>query len=197
VLNTVANTATVNAFSTTATATSLTSGNSQLPLFVDGTNVYSGAITSTGPEAQGFSARISVNSALIADPSKLVTFSTSPLTASGDPTRPTFLYNQMTTGTSQFSPSTGIGAATSPFSGTLSSFMGQVISQQGQAAADADNLKQGQDVVVNALQQRMNDASGVNIDQEMTNLLTLQNTYGANARVFSVIQQMYQTLLQM
>jgi flagellar hook-associated protein 1 FlgK len=197
VLNTVASTATVNAFSTTATATSLTSGNSQLPLFVDGTNVYSGAINSTGAEEQGFSARISVNSTLISDPSKLVTFSTSPLTASGDPTRPTFLYDQMTKGTSLFSPSTGIGAVTSPFSGTLSSYIGQVISQQGQAAADAANLKQGQDVVVNALQQRMNSTSGVNIDQEMTNLLTLQNTYGANARVFSVVQQMYQTLLQM
>jgi flagellar hook-associated protein FlgK len=31
----------------------------------------------------------------------------------------------------------------------------------------------------------------------MTNLLTLQNTYSANARVFSTIQQMFQTLLQM
>jgi len=39
--------------------------------------------------------------------------------------------------------------------------------------------------------------SGVNVDQEMTNLLNLQNTYAANARVFSVVQQMFQTLMQM
>jgi flagellar hook-associated protein 1 FlgK len=58
-------------------------------------------------------------------------------------------------------------------------------------------LKQGQDVVVNGLQQRMNSVSGVNIDQEMTSLLSLQNTYAANARVFSVVQQMLQTLMQM
>ena len=38
-------------------------------------------------------------------------------------------------------------------------------------------------MVVNALQQRFNDASGVNIDQEMANLITLQTAYGANARV--------------
>ena len=56
-------------------------------------------------------------------------------------------------------------------------------------------LKQGQDIVVNALQQRMDNASGVKIDQEMTNLLTLQNTYAANARVFTTIQQMFQSLL--
>ncbi len=197
VLNTVANTATVNTFSTTATTTSLTSGNSQLPLFVDGTNVYSGAINATGPELRGFAGRISVNSALLADPSKLVTYSLAPLTASGDPTRPTFLYNQMTNGAALFPPATGVGSTSSPFNGTLSSFISQVMSQQGQAADNASNLKQGQDVVVNALQQRMNTASGVNIDQEMTNLLTLQNTYAANARVFSTIQQMYQSLLQM
>jgi flagellar hook-associated protein 1 FlgK len=197
VLNTVAATATVNAASTTATMTSLTSGNPQLPLFVDGTNVYSGAITATGPQQRGFAGRISVNSQILADPSKLVAYSVAPPTASGDPTRPSFLFDQMTNGSALFPPATGIGSATSPFKGTLSSFIGQVMSQQGQAASNASNLKQGQDIVVNALQQRMNSASGVNIDEEMTSLLTLQNTYAANARVFSTVQQMFQSLLSM
>jgi flagellar hook-associated protein 1 FlgK len=71
------------------------------------------------------------------------------------------------------------------------------MTQQGQAAANAASLSQGQDIVVNALQQRMSSVSGVNIDSEMTNLLTLQNTYAANARVFSTVQSMFQTLLQM
>src|ERR1700736_1889045 len=132
VLNTLANTATVNTFATTATMTSLTSGNPQLPLFVDGTNVYSGAINATSPQVRVFAGRISVNSALLADPSKLVTFSLAPPTASGDPTRPTFLFDQMSNGASQFAPATGIGSPTSPFNGTLSSFIGQVMSQQGQ-----------------------------------------------------------------
>jgi flagellar hook-associated protein 1 FlgK len=51
--------------------------------------------------------------------------------------------------------------------------------------------------VVSALQQRMSESSGVNIDQEMTDLLTLQNAYGANARVFTVVKQMFDTLLNM
>ena len=72
-----------------------------------------------------------------------------------------------------------------------------MLGQQGQAAANASSLQQGQTVVVNALQQRMDSVSGVNIDTEMTNLLTLQNSYAANARVFSTVQQMFQTLLQM
>ena len=70
------------------------------------------------------------------------------------------------------------------------------MSQQSQAATNATNLQQGQDAVVSALQQRFNSDSGVNIDQEMANLITLQNTYGANARVMTAIQQMMTTLLQ-
>ena len=68
---------------------------------------------------------------------------------------------------------------------------------QGQAANNASNLKKGQDVVVNALQQRLNQESGVNIDQEMTNLLNLQSAYGANARVLTTVRDMFQMLMNM
>ena len=68
---------------------------------------------------------------------------------------------------------------------------------QGEAAANASSLAQGQDVVVNALQQRINDASGVNIDQEMANLISLQTAYGANARVMTAVRDMIDTLMKM
>ena len=58
-----------------------------------------------------------------------------------------------------------------------------MLSQQGEAAAMADNLRQGQQIVVNSLQQEYADQSNVNIDEEMANLLKLQTAYGANARV--------------
>ena len=80
---------------------------------------------------------------------------------------------------------------------TLTTYLGQVMTYQGQNAANADALKEGQDVVVNSLQQRMSTISDVNVDAEMANLLTLQNTYAANARVFSAVQQMFESLLRM
>ncbi len=83
-----------------------------------------------------------------------------------------------------------------PFSGTLSDFMSQVTSQQSQSASAASNLQQGQDVVVNALQQRFNSDSGVNINTELANLITLQQAYASNARVMSTIQSMFTTLMQ-
>ena len=131
-----------------------------------------------------------------ADPSKLVAYQAG--TAAGDSTRPDFIYQQLTASTLQFSPDTGIGTvAGAPFSGSITTFLRQVISQQGEAADAANNLKQGQDVVLNSLQQRFNDGSSVNVDQEMANLLTLQNSYAANARVLSAVKDMFDILMKM
>jgi flagellar hook-associated protein 1 FlgK len=196
VLNNAGGSITVNSLSQSATMSSLTSGNPALPVFMDGTNLYTGAITANGLQELGYAQRISVNNALLSNPGDLVTFSTSPATPAGDSTRPTFLANQMSQATYIFSPTTGIGSTSQPLSGTLSSYVGEVLTQQGQAASNASSLKSGQDIVVNGLQQRMNTTSGVNVDQEMTNLITLQNTYAANARVFSTVQKMFETLLQ-
>jgi flagellar hook-associated protein 1 FlgK len=190
-------TITVNSVSTTTTATSLTSGSAALPFFVDGSAPYSGATTATGAESVGFAGRIVVNSALLADPTKLVTYQTSPLTPVGDTTRPNYIYDQLVNASHVYSPDTGIGGASSPFQGTLSAYMSQVVSKQSVAANAATNLKDGQDIVVNALQSRFNATSAVSIDTEMAHLLSLQNSYGANARVMSTVKAMLDTLMQM
>jgi flagellar hook-associated protein 1 FlgK len=181
---------TVNSLAATATATTLQSGSPQLPLFLDGTTPISGAITGSGAQDIGLAARIAVNPALLANPSSLVMYS--PATSAGDPTRPNFIAGQLTNGQFTFSPQGG-----APFTATFANYMSQVVGQQAQAASAATNLQQGQDVVVNALQQRLSNDSGVNIDQEMSNLISLQTTYSANARVMTTIQQMMTTLLQM
>ncbi|HWP26096.1 MAG TPA: flagellar hook-associated protein FlgK [Xanthobacteraceae bacterium] len=197
VLNDPGGTISVDTLSATQTVTSLASGNVQLPLFMDGTNVYSGAIAANGSQLTGFAARIGVNSALIANPANLIVFQNSPLTPAGDPTRPLFLYDRLANAAFTFSPTAGIGGTTAPFSGSLSSYIGQIMTVQGQAAANASSLKQGQEIVVNALQQRLNQQSGVNIDQEMVTLLNLQSAYSANARVLNAVKEMFEMLLSM
>lgn len=188
---------TVNAASVTTTSTSLTGGSGALPLFIDGTTPFTGAMGAGGPESLGYAGRITVNAALAANPSNLVTYQTSPATPAGDATRPNFIYQQLAGTPIQFSPATGIGSASNPYRGTLLAYMGQVVSTQSIAANAASNLQAGQDVVVNALQTRFNSQSAVNIDTEMGNLLTLQNSYSANARVMSTIKQMLDALMQM
>ena len=187
---------TVDSASVTATETTLTGGSAALPLFVDGIAPYTGAMTGSGPESLGYAGRIAVNSALVASPSNLVTYA-SPANPAGDATRPNFIYNQLAATPFEFSPATGVGSANSPYQGTLLAYMSHVVSTQSIAANAASNLQAGQDVVVNALQTRFNAKSAVNIDTEMGNLLTLQNSYSANARVMSTVKAMLDALMQM
>jgi flagellar hook-associated protein 1 FlgK len=188
--------ATVNAASTTTTTSSLTSGNPQLPLFTDSNSLYTGQYTGSGSQMTGLAGRIAINPAVLANPSALSVYSTSPATATGDNTRSDFLFSQLTTGTFNYSPQTGLGSAAQPFNGTISNYLQQFISQQGNASAQATQLQQGQDVVVSTLQQKFDSTSAVNIDTEMANLIQVQNTYAANAHIMSVVQSMMQSLLQ-
>ena len=184
----------MNAASVTTTTSSLTSGNPQLPLFTDGNSLYTGAITANGPQMTGLAGRISVNAAVVADPSKLSVYSTS--TATGDNTRSDFLFSQLTSQTFSYSPATGLGSAAQPFKGTVSSYLQQFISQQGNASTLATQLQQGQGVVVSTLQQKFDSTSAVNIDTEMASLIQVQNTYAANAHIMTVVQSMMTSLLQ-
>jgi flagellar hook-associated protein 1 FlgK len=186
----------VLAASVTTTMSSLTSGNAQLPLFTDNGGLFTGALTANGSQQTGLAGRISVNLGLLGDPSRTIVFSTSPLTAAGDTTRSDFILTQLTSGNYRYSPQTGIGTTAAPFTGTLVNFAKQFISQQGEAATAAKQLSDGQSVVLNTLQKKVTDTSGVNIDDEMAHLLALQNAYSANARVMSSIKQMYDTLIQ-
>ncbi|MES2750258.1 MAG: flagellar hook-associated protein FlgK [Pseudomonadota bacterium] len=184
----------INAASVTTTASSLTGGGPQLPLFTDGGSLYTGAITASGAQQTGLAGRITINSALLADPSRLIAYGTG--TPAGDTTRPDFILSQLRSGTYSYSSKTGVGSAASPFKGTLLSFTQQFTSMQGNAASSAQALSSGQDVVLATLQKKMDSVSGVDIDEEMASLLALQNAYSANARVMSTVNSMFQSLLQ-
>lgn len=186
----------VNSASVTTTQTSLVGGSAELPLFNDNGAAYTGAITANGSQMTGLAGRLTVNSGLVLDPSRLVVYNTSPMTAAGDTTRADFITQQLTTAKYLYSPNTGVGSASAPYKGTLLSFMQQFTSQQGAAAQSASQLADGQNVVLNTLQQKMTATSGVNMDDEMAHLLGLQNAYAANARVMSTVSDMYKTLMQ-
>jgi len=179
---------------TTLAPTALASGSPQVALFTDNGGAYSGALSSAGSQITGLAQRLSVNNGLVADPSKMVLYSSS--TASGDSTRADFITQQLTNSKYTYSAQTGVGSVGAPFKGTLLSFMQQFTSKQGAAAAAATQLSDGQNVVLNTLKQKYTASSGVNMDEEMAHLLALQNAYSANARVMSTVNDMYKTLMQ-
>lgn len=187
----------VNSASSSKTISSLTSGSPQLPLFTDGGQaLYTGAITASGSQMTGLAGRIAVNTQLSTDPTRLSIYSTSPVTPTGDTTRSDYLYSQLTNTVFSYSPQTGLGSASQPFTGSVSNYLQQFLSVQANASTQATALQQGQSVVVSTLQAKFNSTSSVNLDSEMSNLIQLQNAYAANAHVMSVVQSMMNTLIQ-
>jgi flagellar hook-associated protein 1 FlgK len=186
----------IDALSANVTTTSIASGDSTLPFFVDGgsSSIYTDVIAGGREQKVGFAGRIAVNAALLSDPSGLIRYDSG--TLDGDSTRPDFLWQRLTATNQFYAPSTGIGGVNTPYSGTLVNFVQQSITTQGTAAENAARLKDGQDIVIASLQERMASTSGVNIDSEMALLLTLQNAYAANARVLTAIKELYDILIR-
>ncbi len=186
----------IDALSATVTTDTIMSGDGTLSFFVDGSgnSLYSNSVSGGRQQKVGFAARIMVNSNLLTDSSGLINIDAN--TLSGDSTRPDFLWQRLTATNQLFSASTGIGGVNTPFSGSIVNFTQQIITYQSTATENALRLKDGQDVVLNSLQDRMTEGTAVNIDSEMARLLSLQNAYAANARVMTAVKELFELLMR-
>lgn len=96
--------------------------------------------------------------------------------------------------------SVGLGASgdlTAPFlaTGSLTDFAVNMVAAQARQSATVSSDLTTESAVQGALTAKMAAKSGVNMDTELSHMLTLQNAYGANARIINVLQQMFTQLL--
>lgn len=191
-------TTTVKSVSAGITVTTLASGQPQLPFFVDagyGNTPFTGSFEGSS-HLTGFAQRIAVNPALLADRAKLVVYNTAPPTPQGDTTRPQFLVEGLTKATRTFAAASGVSGVSAPYASTVTDFARRVVETQGARAETAQRLDTGQKVALSTIQSRFAESAGVNIDQEMTQLVQLQSAYGANARVMTAVRDMLDMLLR-
>jgi len=95
--------------------------------------------------------------------------------------------------TQNFSAAGNISAQTTTLSDYAAAFYQDVSDQ-------SNNVTQNQTTQDDRLQEaqsRQSSDSGVNLDEELTNLTTYQQAYSASARILTVVDQLYSTLLQM
>lgn len=81
--------------------------------------------------------------------------------------------------------------------GTLAEFTSDILGQNALEAATAGDALQLQQSMVDDLGFKASAVSGVNIDEEMANLVVYQNAYAASARLVSVVSEMFDTLTSM
>jgi flagellar hook-associated protein 1 FlgK len=181
----------VNSLSAQTTASVLRDDGPALSLFVDAGNAdFTNSLDGKG-QATGFAGRITVNALVIADSRTLVQHVTG--AALGDSTRADYMLNQLNT--MRFNAPVQAGASLRQVNGTVSDLVSQTMNIQGDVIASAITAEESQLTTLEAIDQRMSEEYGVDVDEEMARLTELQAAYAANARVISIVQELLDTLM--
>jgi flagellar hook-associated protein 1 FlgK len=80
---------------------------------------------------------------------------------------------------------------------SIGNYYGSIVSNVGGKAASAIFNRNSVTVVANELEDRQSEVAGVNLDEEMTNLIKFQSSYKAAAKLITTADQMLQTLLSL
>ncbi len=80
---------------------------------------------------------------------------------------------------------------------TVSEYAAQVLAKTGLDAARAESLQKDRSALNDVLKNRQQEIAGVNMDEELANLIVFQNAYNAAARVITTARDMYDVLLRM
>ncbi len=91
-----------------------------------------------------------------------------------------------------FSPAGGLGATTQ----TLSGYIGQVIGGIATNASTSSTGSANAQALLDSYKQQSSAVSGVNLDTELANTVIYQNAYAASARIITVTNQLFDSLLQ-
>lgn len=91
---------------------------------------------------------------------------------------------------------TGTGTVEEDSTGnTIEGIYNSMVTNIGISKQQADNMVSNQELLLNQLVMRRESTSGVNIDEEVTNLIKFQKSFDANARVIQVLSEMLDTLI--
>jgi len=93
--------------------------------------------------------------------------------------------------TQTFDPSTG-----GQSSGTLAAYAASSVSWIEAQRQTASNSATYQSAVVTSATTALSNATGVNLDDEMSNMLDVEHAYQASAQLMNTVDSMYTTLLQ-
>ncbi|MGI4950905.1 MAG: flagellar hook-associated protein FlgK [Janthinobacterium lividum] len=147
-----------------------------LALFTDA----SGAPPAVPPAAAtGFAQGIQVNPAVTATPS-MVRDGAAAASTAGDTTL----------------ISTVLNTVLASGSGTLAGQAAALVADNAGLAATAAKRLDTSQGVQSSLSTKLSAGTAVSVDSEMTDMVRLQNSYGANAKVLSAVQAMYTQLLE-
>ncbi|RMF09303.1 MAG: flagellar hook-associated protein FlgK [Alphaproteobacteria bacterium] len=81
------------------------------------------------------------------------------------------------------------------FNGTLAQYGAAILANMGLVAEQVTSRETDSMALAQEISRRRADVSGVNIDEELSNMVIYQNAYNASARIISTVRELYDTLL--
>lgn len=133
---------------------------------------------------------------------------TAGLTRNNQPTdpnaNPIYTYSLFSGGDDVVQQMAGLGSATQTFgatgglpdiSQTMTGFAGQMLGYNGAVAASAQSNAENSKALLDGFNARIQQVSGVNLDEELANTVIYQNAYSASARIVTVANQLFGDLL--
>jgi flagellar hook-associated protein FlgK len=79
---------------------------------------------------------------------------------------------------------------------TLVGYTGEVLAYYAATASTAELKAKDNQILLDGFAQRLDSVVGVNVDEELSNMILFQNAYIASARIISTAQEMFDALLQ-
>ena len=152
-------------------------------------------------QAANFASGFTVNPTLVASPQYLA-FAQANIdstTVAGDSDRRPRRFQRRARTAERRHAQRRASAAAGDFSaqtGTLGDYAASFYQDVALASPAATSNQTAQDDRLQEAQARQSQVSGVSLDEELTNMTTYQQAYSASARVLTVVQQLYNTLLQ-
>jgi flagellar hook-associated protein 1 FlgK len=110
----------------------------------------------------------------------------------GDSSIVTALANKLNTGTA-FAAIGNLPASTTSFA----DYAANILSQNASAAAQVDNDHSFTASLKSEIESRFGSESGVNTDEELSNMIVLQNAYAASGRIMTTVSQMFDVLISL
>lgn len=140
----------------------------------------------------GLAGTITVNPTVINNPWRMRdgTRVQTPSTLTGNNALPTSIV-AMFNAQQSFTNNTGL-----PTSSTLQNFATSAVAYQANQAATTQSNLDSASTIYNALNKQFQDSSGVNVDQQLANMIQIQSSYAASARTMTAIKTMMDQLLQ-
>lgn len=99
---------------------------------------------------------------------------------------------KLSSSTVKFNAAGGLPTTQLSLSSYSSQLLGYVSAQSASATGAADTAQ----TLFDSFQNRATAVSGVNLDEELANTISLQNAYAATAKIVTVVNTMYESLLQ-